>query len=124
MSWEYFSYEGDVMLACPCCGKQGMDGQFMREVADPLRNALGFGLSVNSGYRCPDYNEQLSSTGRTGPHTTGRALDIRCTSSHKRHMIVKIALAMGLRVTPAKTFIHIDNLGEADGFTPDVMWWY
>ncbi len=42
-----------------------------------LRRAYGKPVIITSGYRSPEYNDLISSTGRTGPHTTGRAVDIK-----------------------------------------------
>lgn len=124
MSWKYFSYEGDKMLACSCCGKQGMDDVFMRKL-DVLRGMVGQGFTVTSGYRCPDHNESVSSTGRDGPHTTGRAVDIKANSRLKM-LITQAAISQGItRVGVAKSFIHIDDLTEQDdGVSNNVMWTY
>lgn len=44
-----------------------------------IRWAFGGSLIVNSGYRTPAHNARVSrgKTGRTGPHTTGHAVDLR-----------------------------------------------
>ena len=125
MSWNYFSYELDSKLACSCCGHRGMDDDFMQKL-DAFRERIGVPLQVTSGYRCPLHNSNVSSTGETGPHTTGRAVDIRVPNSRARHLIMKYALSDDgfTRVTPAKSFIHIDDLTIEDGFDEEVMWWY
>ena len=35
------------------------------------RNVKGSGVTVTSGYRSPEHNNSVSSTGLDGPHTTG-----------------------------------------------------
>ncbi len=71
--YKYFSEEE---LTCNCgCGRQEMDDDFM-QVMDSIRENLGYPLIVTSAYRCPEYNNRVSTTGYNGPHTTGKALDI------------------------------------------------
>lgn len=126
MSWQYFSYDTDPKLACSLTGERGMDDGFMGKL-DRLRSLYGSPITINSGYRSPEYNAQISSTGETGPHTTGRAVDIAVSSSRQRSELMRILLhpdSEFTRVTPAKSFIHIDDLTEADGFSENVMWWY
>lgn len=59
------------------CGRDGndMDPELLRALQE-LRNTLGKPVIIASGFRCPDYNVQVSTTGRDGPHTTGKAVDI------------------------------------------------
>jgi len=74
MSWDFFKLEE---FACRCgCGQNKIDHQFVTKL-DWLRGELGFPLAINSGYRCPEHNAAVSSTGLTGPHTTGLASDVR-----------------------------------------------
>jgi zinc D-Ala-D-Ala carboxypeptidase len=68
---KYFTIEE---FACKHCGRVVMDGAFLEDV-DQMRGLFGKPLVVTSGYRCPDHNAAVSSTGRTGPHTTGHAAD-------------------------------------------------
>src|SRR5690606_23334893 len=81
-----------------------------------VRARMGVGLRISSGYRCPDYNAQISSTGRTGPHTTGRAVDVACYGTTALRLI-EAALAEGFtgigvsqKGEHAKRFIHLDDL--------------
>ena len=123
MTLEYFSYETDPMLACPCCGEQGMNESFMIKL-DDMRAALGVPFVINSGYRCPSYNLEVSSTGRNGPHTTGRAVDISARGRNK-YLIAGRAMAEGMtRFGMGRTFIHIDDLGAPEGFDERVIWTY
>lgn len=119
-AWQYFSTEE---LQCQCgCGQMKMDPGFMDKLVS-LRRALG-PLSLTSAYRCPSHNAKVSSTGLSGPHTTGRAVDIRANSRMK-YKILAEARKMGFtRFGVAKGFIHIDDLTEADGFDEDVIWTY
>jgi uncharacterized protein YcbK (DUF882 family) len=74
------------------------------------RNVLGKGVSINSGYRCPEHNNSVSSTGEDGPHTTGYAIDIS-TNSATQYQLLKFAFSYNpqpLGIGIAKTFTHID----------------
>lgn len=116
-NWEYFSYESDRALSCGCCGTRGMDDDFML-LLDRIRRTYGGPMVVTSGYRCPEYNTKVSSTGATGPHTTGRAVDIHVVGDEALRLIgAAIAEgATGIGVAQKGSwsgrFIHIDNLDE------------
>jgi len=90
-----------------------------------MRAAVGEPFIVNSAYRCPEHNNNVSSTGLNGPHTTGRAIDIRA-GSRLKSKILMAAIQQGItRFGIAKTFIHIDDLNEAaGGFDSHVIWTY
>jgi len=114
-NWEFFSEEE---LACRCgkCGRgaEWMDKLFMSRLVT-LRKACGFALPVTSAYRCPDWNEKVSSTGKEGPHTTGKAVDIAIDRARAR---VVVGLAddirfpgLGVQQKGDKRFIHLDGLG-------------
>ena len=120
---RHFSYDSDKMLACSCCKAKGMSPSFL-DLMDQIRDAVGEPLTVTSGYRCPKHNAKVSSTGSTGPHTTGRAIDIKA-DSRLRFLLIQAALKQGItRIGVADNFIHIDNLGELDGFPSPRVWVY
>ena len=81
------------------------------------REALGVPLTLTSAYRCPDHNSKVSSTGLSGPHTTGYSVDIHVFKFHniEKQLISYFAdKVSGLGI--AKTFIHIDLLNADLGF--------
>lgn len=101
-------------LACRCCGRMGIDPAFLERLED-LRAAYGRPMIINSGYRCPDYNAKVSTTGRTGPHTIG-AVDVRISGT-EAHRLLHMALMIGFTGIGIKQhgphsgrFIHLDNL--------------
>ena len=47
------------------------------EVLQPLRDALGEPMEVNSGYRCPELNRLVGGTA-TSQHLKGEAADVAC----------------------------------------------
>lgn len=111
-------------LICKCgCGVSAMDSLFLEKL-NSIRQSVGQPFIVNSAYRCPDHNSEVSSTGPGGPHTTGRAIDIRADSRLK-YAILDEARKCGItRFGVGKTFIHFDDLTEADGFAGRVIWTY
>lgn len=92
-----------------------MDGEFMSHLV-ALRRGLGFSLPVTSGYRCPARNAEISSTGNSGPHTTGKAVDI-AVSYESAYRLVEAALksgwfsGVGVRQHGAVRYIHLDDIG-------------
>lgn len=113
--WQYFSIHE---LTCKCgCGRALMDRDFMAKVV-AIRRELGFPFIVASAYRCPEYNARISSTGPDGPHTTGRAMDIR-VHGHHAHALVRCALEHGItgigvhqKGAHESRFIHIDTVAN------------
>lgn len=51
-------------------------------VLDPLRDAWGKPIVVNSGYRCPKLNRAVGGVARS-QHTKGEAADIRTLSNRR-----------------------------------------
>ena len=118
--YKYFTEEE---LKCKCgCDNAAMDPLFMEKM-DTLRETCGFPFVVTSAYRCPEYNNKVSTTGLNGPHTTGKAIDI-AANSHQKYKIIKNLDSSIKRFGIAKTFIHIDNLSAGEGFPEEVIWTY
>jgi zinc D-Ala-D-Ala carboxypeptidase len=110
MASEHFS---DDELKCKHCGEVHMDEEFM-EVLEDIRNAFGKPMYVNSGYRCPVHNSNVSSTGPTGPHTTGKAIDIRIYG-YDAYRLIGIAYSHGItgigvnqKGPMGRRFVHLD----------------
>ena len=120
---QFFNYDTDKMLACSCCGVKGMKPSFLMRL-DQIRKDVDEPLIITSGYRCSKHNRAVSSTGDNGPHTTGEAVDIKA-DSRLRFKIIQSAIKHGFtRIGVAKTFIHIDSLGELEGFPSQRVWSY
>lgn len=112
---------------CKHCGQNHMDANFLLEI-DELRDRYGKPLSVTSGYRCPAHNNNVSSTGLTGPHTTGRAVDLAVDRGNA-YKLLKLALEMGfsgigVQQKGATRFLHLDNLPNAPGQPRPSIWSY
>ena len=95
-------------------------------------NTLRFdrSLAVSSGYRTPDYNAAVSSTGTDGPHTTGRAVDVRVRGADALEL-VQIANEFGFtgigisqRGDQASRFVHLDDLENGESCPRPWIWSY
>ena len=94
------------------------------DMLDQIRAEVGEIFIVTSGYRCPSHNKKVSSTGENGPHVSGCAVDIKA-DSRLRFLIIKAAIKQGItRIGVAQTFVHLDSLGELDGFPSPRIWSY
>lgn len=127
MTWKHFK---PSEFDCRCgCGRNEMQPDFV-ETLDDLRERLGFPLVVTSGYRCPDHNERISTTGRDGPHTTGRAVDLAVSGERAFKLLRQCTLGgwmsgIGLKQHGAHEtrFIHLDDLAPPGHPRPRV-WTY
>lgn len=95
-----------------------------------LRGMFGLPLIITSGYRDPAYNAQVAETGTTGPHTTGRAVDIRIYGHHA-YELVALAMASGFtgiglsqKGEQTKRFVHLDDLRNGPGSPRPWVWTY
>jgi len=126
--WDNYKDFRREEFVCPCCGKAYMSPVTMDRL-QRLRSWINEPLIISSGYRCPDYNAQISSTGRDGPHTRGRAADIATTGNRARN-VVGMAISCGFTGIGVKQhgphdgrFIHLDDLG-ADYEPRPWLWSY
>lgn len=112
MNWLNFTVKE---LACRHCGVCHMDAGFMKKL-ERVRLMYGRAMIPTSGYRCSDYNEMTSSSGTHGPHTTGRAVDIRVYGSWAVELL-EVAISHGLNGIGVmqkgdyySRFLHLDDL--------------
>ena len=80
------NYFGNDEQWCKHCGTGRIRAGTLRKL-NRLREIRNKATSLSSAYRCPDYNDSVSSTGRHGPHTTGGAVDIPCSGQEAREML-------------------------------------
>lgn len=118
-----------VEFACRHCGKAEMAPGFLRRL-DDLREVLAAPLVVTSGYRCPAHNQAVSNTGADGPHTTGRAADLRV---HGGVALRLVALAQQMGFTGvgvaqhgprAGRYVHLDDLPASTNRPRPWLWSY
>lgn len=87
-----------------------------------MRNLCEFSFNISSWYRSPEYNAQVSSTGLSGPHTTGEAVDIRCYGEVAQKLVyyaVKCEFpGIGIQQKGdfSKRFIHLDTARTSKAF--------
>lgn len=125
--WQYFTTEE---LTCRCgCGQMRMDAKFMPRLVQ-LRRLSGIELQVTSGYRCPQHNARVSGTGDSGPHTTGRAVDVRVRGKEALR-IIDLAISLGFtgigvmqRGPHDARYLHLDDLPAAPGQPRPWLWSY
>lgn len=65
---------------------------------DPLREAYGKPIRVNSGYRCPELNRAVGGSARSS-HMEGRAADITGGSSVENQRLWNIMVEKGIPFT-------------------------
>ncbi len=112
-NWHYFApYE----MMCSCgCEQFDMDDGFMAKL-EGIRRIFNKPMVVNSAFRCPIYNDIVSVTGFDGPHTTGKAVDIKvCNPDICKLLSIAIdfhMLGFGFKQHgPYESrFLHIDDL--------------
>jgi len=106
--WKNFNYDE---CKCSCCGLVDVSSDLL-DLLQTARDALG-PLQITSFYRCPEHNNSVSSTGLSGPHTTGKSCDLHVSNSAHRKKLIDYFTNKVTGLGIAKTFIHIDIL------TPD-----
>lgn len=124
MGWRHFSRSE---FDCKHCGENLMHDSFI-DLMDQLREEYGKPVLISSGYRCPAHNMVVSSTGSDGPHTTGKASDIR-VSRKDAYKLAKLAFmigftGIGFQQKGAGRFIHLDTLRDAPGQPRPTIWSY
>jgi uncharacterized protein YcbK (DUF882 family) len=111
-SWENFKPKE---LSCSHCKELKIDTDLMN-LLQKAREELG-PIVVSSGYRCPEHNNNISKkTGKNGPHTTGKAIDLFVTNGQERKRFIDYFTNKVTGLGISKSFIHIDLLGSEDGF--------
>lgn len=119
-TWTYFNLSD---FACSHCGENKINPRLI-DALDDLREMCGFPLKVTSGYRCPVHNQNVSTTGPNGPHTTGLAADL-AVDRGKAIVLLQIALndtrftGFGVNQKGEGRFIHLDLIDR-----PRTVWSY
>jgi zinc D-Ala-D-Ala carboxypeptidase len=124
VSWTNFKIEE---FKCRHCGLNLMDHAFIDKM-QRLRTAYGHPIVINSGYRCPEYNQQISTTGPNGPHTTGRAVDVDVNRESAFQLLAcainsKAFTGIGVKQHGTSRFLHLDDLLQPGHPRPNI-WSY
>lgn len=125
--WRWSNF-ARAEMTCQCgCGRADMVPEFMDKL-QALRMLFEKPMRVTSAYRCPDHNAKVSGTGRTGPHTTGRAVDIGIRGFDS-HALLTLAMRMGfsgvgVNQKGGARFLHLDDLPDGPGCPRPTVWSY
>lgn len=116
-------------MACKGTGIVTVHTDFMNRLQG-IRDVYNGVMNVSSGYRAPEYNRKVSKTGYTGPHTTGRAVDITIFG-YDQIRLLRIALAHGMTGIGLKQkgphhlrFMHLDDLSNDNSQPRPWNWTY
>lgn len=104
--YKYFK-PAEFIRCTPSCSIDAMDKQFLKDL-DVCRHISGVPFVLLSAYRSPEHDKMRGRSG-VGYHTSGRAVDVKCTNGEDRRAIIEGCLACGLTFGVYPTFIHIDN---------------
>ncbi|MEE9510289.1 MAG: D-Ala-D-Ala carboxypeptidase family metallohydrolase [Candidatus Bathyarchaeia archaeon] len=124
---RYFIHSEFDQKGLPGSGEKFMDRLFLSQL-DALRHKCKFPFIINSGYRSPEYNNQISTTGFYGAHTTGKAADI-AVERQNAYLLLQNALEMecftgiGIKQHGDRRFIHLDTLTPDEALRPTI-WSY
>lgn len=104
---RYFT-EQEFTQAKPACALSDMHESFMERL-DEARHIAGVPFIINSAYRSKAYEVNVKHRSGTSSHCKGVAVDLKCTDSFYRLVIVDALLRVGFnRIGIGKTFIHVD----------------
>ena len=117
--WVNFSYDE---CKCSCCGLVDVSSDLL-DLLQEARNVLG-PLQLTSFYRCPSHNDNVSSTGPNGPHTTGKSVDIHVSNSQHRKKLIDYFTNKESGLGIAKSFIHIDIISPEELSNRPNCWLY
>lgn len=84
-----------------------------------MRDMLGRGMKVTSGYRCAKHNKAVGGS-LNSDHLKGKAADILCVDGYRRKELVHLALTVGVPVIGVKRdCIHLSTGSPERMFTYD-----
>ena len=107
----------DKELSCSHCGENKFDQKTL-DALQELREAIGKPIKLSSAYRCPEHNDKVSGSGKSGPHTTGCAVDILCSGKAAHEILtfamIRSSIWKGIGVSQKgehkSRFLHLDTL--------------
>lgn len=101
---------------CPCCGGNIGIHVNLLVLLESIRHYFLQPIIINSGYRCPEHNEEVDG-GTTSQHLYGKAADIRVISISPG-LVYTLANKMNVKggVGEYSTFTHVDSRGTKARF--------
>ncbi len=128
---EHFN-EDEFRCRCGCERMEFSDHGIQR--MEKLRVRVGRAVKINSGYRCPKYNAEVSSTGLTGPHTITANKNVTADIEVVGEPVVDLldaALSLGFtgfgikqKGPHAGRFIHLDMITPGGRHPRPRVWSY
>lgn len=102
---EHFSLSE---FACKCgCGFRSPHFLLVQRL-ESARRRVGFPIVINSGCRCPAWNEKWGGI-EDSAHLSGQAVDVRCLDSTTRFRLVEAFVEVGFRrIKLYESWIHLD----------------
>lgn len=129
IAWRWPHIDPVKEWACKGTGAILVETEFL-DLVERLRMIHGRPLNFTSGYRTPAYNAAVSTTGLTGPHTTGRAIDVRIYGI-RAYDLVRQAFTLGFtgiglsqKGPQAGRFIHLDTVDHSPTSPRPWVWSY
>ena len=93
MPLKYFK---ESEFTCKCgCGETVVSRHLM-EMLDEARDFAKIPFVINSGYRCENHSESIKNP--KSSHIKGLAVDIKCTDSKKRAIIIDALGYVGFKI--------------------------
>ena len=115
---QFFTTE-EFQKCVPSCYISDMKDDLLIRL-DIARHIYGSPITLTSAYRSSEWDKAKGRSG-TGAHTKGLAVDIRCSNTRNRYLLLKALLFAGFfRIGIAKNFIHVD----IDTSKPAGIWFY
>ena len=98
-------------FVCPCCSRIKVVNEFEPHIdmLQEMRDRLGFGIHVNSGYRCEKHNKAVG--GAKNSWHLKFATDLRPTDRDPQKLTYMIQLAEEIGFTGIGTYsawVHLD----------------
>ena len=100
---------------CSCGGESHMNEEFMVKLQE-LRDARGFALPVNSGFRCSVKNKRVNghpTSGHLDQDGKGAmAADLKCDRDRARIVIqkaIEMGFSVGIQQRGESRYVHVDS---------------
>lgn len=121
-------------LECKCgCGRMEFSLVAVQSL-EALRVEFGVPMRISSGYRCPEHNMEVASTGPEGPHTIHEAHNITVDVLEwgpNAYELLELAIIHGFtgiglsqKGPHARRWIHLDRLPELANRPRPTLWTY
>jgi len=114
-----FNYFSKKEQSCNCCNEGELEDTFLGKL-NQARRIADIPFKVNRAFSCVKHNLNVGGS-PTSSHPKGLAIDIHCTSSIKRFIIIDALIKARItRIGVYKNFIHADY----DLDKPQNVIWY